>query len=77
MATRTKATQQDIPSELPKIGLFRINQLLPFIGISREKWRLLVKAGKAPKPVKLSKGCTVWKCEDVHRWIANPAGFTA
>jgi predicted DNA-binding transcriptional regulator AlpA len=30
-------------------------------------WRL-VKAGKFPKPIKLSEGCTVWRLEDVEAW---------
>lgn len=62
---------------LPTVGLFRWSQFSPFVGVSREKWRLMVKAGKAPSPVKLSHGCTVWKAEELHRWLADPVGFVA
>jgi predicted DNA-binding transcriptional regulator AlpA len=62
---------------LPQIGMSRWNQLRHFIPVGREKWRLLVLACKAPKPVKLSERCTMYPNVEVHRWIADPANYQA
>ncbi|ABI55992.1 helix-turn-helix transcriptional regulator [Alkalilimnicola ehrlichii] len=36
-------------------------------------WRW-VAAGRFPKPVKLSPGCTRWKLSDLEQWEAEQAG---
>ena len=30
-----------------------------------------VKAGKFPKPIKLSKNCTAWKAADIEAWAQD------
>ncbi|MFO7582920.1 helix-turn-helix transcriptional regulator [Guyparkeria sp.] len=35
---------------------------------SRATWWRLVRAGKAPQPVKLSPGCTRWRVADLEAW---------
>jgi predicted DNA-binding transcriptional regulator AlpA len=36
-------------------------------------WRL-AKAGKFPKPFKLSPGITVWDADEIDQWIAQQRG---
>ncbi len=62
---------------LPTVGMCRWDTLSQFVPISRESWRKLVNAGKAPKPVKLSERCTMYPNAEVHRWLADPAGYRA
>jgi len=62
---------------LPMTGVSRYGQLAPFISLSREKWRQLVLAGKAPQPIRMGARCTVYKNSDVHAWLADPIGYRA
>lgn len=62
---------------LPTVGMCRWGTLSQFVPISRESWRKLVNSGKAPKPVKLSERCTMYPNAEVHRWLADPAGYQA
>jgi len=75
MASNAKPNQA--PQTLPTIGLSRWEQLRHFIPVSRETWRQLVKAGKAPQPVRLTERCTMYDNGAVHRWLAAPADFNA
>jgi len=68
---------KDQPPTLPTVGMCRWDTLSQFVPISRESWRKLVNAGKAPKPVKLSERCTMYPNAEVHRWLADPAGYRA
>ncbi len=57
--------------KLPATGYIRIAYLVTFLTLSKPTiWRL-VKAGKFPKPIKLSEQCTAWKAEAVHEWLAS------
>lgn len=62
---------------LPAIGMSRWEQLRHFVPLSRESWRKLVNAGRAPKAVKLSARCTMYSNAEVHRWLTDPAGYAA
>jgi len=55
--------------ELPEAGLLRIKQVLRFIPVSRSSWWAGVKAGRYPKPLKLSERVTVWRASDVRLLI--------
>jgi prophage regulatory protein len=72
-----KANASPTPPTLPLVGMSRWEQLRHFIPVSRETWRQLVIAGKAPKPVRLSERCTMYDNVAVHRWLAAPAEFRA
>jgi len=50
---------------LPNEGLLRIKQVLQFIPVSKSAWWAGVKAGRFPKPFKLSERTTVWKTQDI------------
>ena len=77
MANKTNKPKQGktTPDALPKTGYSRWQQLEPFMPFSRETWRLLVQAGKAPKPTYLSKRCKIYPNSEVHRWFADPKNY--
>lgn len=52
-------------SELPQTGLLRVKQVLKFVPVSRSSWWAGVKAGRFPKPMKLSERVTVWRAADI------------
>lgn len=62
---------------LPTVGMCRWDTLSRFVPISRESWRKLVNAGKAPRPVRLTERCTMYSNAEVHRWLADPAAYRA
>ena len=54
---------------LPESGFVRQVQVLAFIPISKSTLWRRVQAGTFPKPLKLSERVTVWRAEDIGRWI--------
>ncbi|WP_244105260.1 helix-turn-helix transcriptional regulator [Burkholderia ambifaria] len=62
---------------LPRVGLSTLRQFLPFSPIGRETIRKLCIAGKFPPPIRMSKTCTFYRNEELHRWLADPLGYTA
>ena len=54
---------------LPETGFLRQPQVLTFIPISKSTLWRRVTEGTFPAPVKLSPRVTVWRAEDVRRWI--------
>ena len=84
MATKA-ATAQPIggahlsPSEsLPLDGFSRWNDLRAFVHFSRETLRKREIEGRFPKRVQLGSARSVgWKNRELHRWIADPAGYRA
>jgi len=65
------------PTVLPKDGVSRFNQLEPFLPFSKETWRKLVQAKKAPQPIKIGLRCTVYQNPEVHRWLSDPTNYRA
>ncbi|MFB9123311.1 AlpA family phage regulatory protein [Paraburkholderia dipogonis] len=63
------------PKSLPLNGFSRWHQLKPFLPLGRESWRKLSLEGRAPKRIQLGTRCTVWKNEEIHRWLADPLGY--
>lgn len=59
------ATQQ---SSLPLTQFYRLPALKEKLGISGSHIWGMVKAGKFPKPIKLSPNCTAWNAADIERW---------
>ncbi len=60
---------------LPFDGMSRWSQCKKFMPISREKWRQLIRDGKAPQPIRLGIRCTMWRNADLHDFLADPAGY--
>lgn len=68
-------TPKQHPDTLPISGYSRWSQLAPYMPFSRETWRLMVKAGTAPRAHALTKRCKVYKNADVHQWFADPKNY--
>ena len=54
---------------LPDTGFLRQSQVLRFVPISKSTLWRRVRARTFPEPVKLSERVTVWRAEDIRRWI--------
>lgn len=61
---------------LPETGFVRLPIVLAVFPVSRSKWWAMVKAGRAPAPVKLSERTTAWRVEDI-RALIESAGKAA
>jgi predicted DNA-binding transcriptional regulator AlpA len=55
--------------DIPETGFLRLPQVLSVIPLCKTSWWNGVKAGRFPKPVKLSKRCTAWRAEDIRELI--------
>jgi len=72
------ATPVTPPSKtLPVDGMSRWNQIAQFSPFSREKFRQLVNAGKAPPAVRLSQRCTAYSNRELHKFFADPLNYSA
>jgi len=60
---------------LPKIGMSRFSSFKSYLPFSREKFRQLSKAGKAPQPIRMGSRLTMYSNKEIHRFIANPLGY--
>ncbi len=56
---------------LPETGFLRQPQVLAFVPISKSTLWRRIQARTFPEPVKLSVRVTVWRAEDIRRWIAQ------
>ncbi|MFL1732505.1 helix-turn-helix transcriptional regulator [Moraxella oculi] len=61
--------QSNSQTSLPKDGMSRLTQLLPFLPIGKSTVWKWVKDGKFPQPIKLSPTVTVWRNSDIHQWL--------
>lgn len=59
---------------LPLTGFLRQPQVLVFVPISKSTLWRRIQAQTFPAPVKLSERVTVWRTEDIRRWIAEQGG---
>lgn len=62
---------------LPETGFLRQPQVLAFVPISKSTLWRRIQSRSFPAPVKLSVRVTVWRAEDVRRWIAEQGGGSA
>jgi len=59
-------------THLDEDRFLRLNQIVPtLIPISKSTWWAGVRAGRFPKPVKLSSRVTVWRASDIRALIEN------
>ena len=68
-ATRAAAGAPASELKLPDTGFLRQPQVLAFVPISKSTLWRRVQARTFPEPVKLSVRVTVWRAEDIRRWI--------
>lgn len=67
--------KKEIQSVLPPDGMSRWRTLSPFIPFTRETFRKLVLAGKAPQPIKFGTRCTYWKNDEILEYLADIPGY--
>lgn len=58
---------------LPLVGHSRWSQIAPFVGVCRETWRQMYRSGRAPRPIRLSSRVTVWRNDEIHRYLCDPS----
>jgi len=77
--TKTKAKKEKRPKilikDLPLIGMSRFNQFESLLPFSREKFRQLSKAGKAPMGIRLGCRMTAYKNAELHKFLENITGY--
>lgn len=56
---------------LPETGFVRQKQVLRLVPFSKSTLWRRVKKKLFPQPIKLSVGITVWRVEDIRRWISQ------
>ena len=66
-----------IPRTLPAIGKSRWKDIEEFCPFSREKFRQLSKAGRAPQPERMGIRITYYCNKELHRWLADPLNYRA
>ena len=76
-ANEIKMKNKPVNKELPTDGMSRYTGIKPFIPVSREKWRTLVRDGKAPQPITLSSRCVMYRNSDIHEWLKDPLNYRA
>ncbi|MFM0130044.1 helix-turn-helix transcriptional regulator [Paraburkholderia sediminicola] len=62
---------------LPHTGFTRWSDLKRFVPLSRETVRLRELAGRFPRRVLLTERTAAWRNEEIHEWLADPAGYMA
>lgn len=66
--------------QLPEIGYLRLNQIIgddthpPIIPVGKTTWYAWIKAGKAPKGIKLSERTTAWTVESIRALVESMSG---
>ena len=61
-ASRSKKTRQTEETFYP-----------PLVPVSKTTWWQMVKDGRAPKSLKISERCTVWKVDEIREYIDKAA----
>lgn len=56
---------------LPETGFLRQPQVLAFVPISKSTLWRRIQARTFPEPLKLSPRVTVWRAEDIRKWISK------
>jgi prophage regulatory protein len=67
-------TATDSVHSLPKEGFVRLAVILGPAGpipVAKSTWWAGVKSGRFPAPVKLGKGITAWRVDDIRALIAE------
>lgn len=68
---------QTVAPTLPKIGKSRWAKIRPFSPVSKETFRKLSKAGKAPKAERFGCRMTYFDNGELHKWLADPINYRA
>lgn len=67
--------------ELPRQGLARLEQIIgdptadppirPVIPVSKSTWWSGIRSGCFPPPIKVTRGVSAWRWEDIHRLLES------
>lgn len=76
MANSQTLMELQLPT-LPIIGMSRFKQISPFLPISRESFRKLVRQGRAPQPHYLGSRCAMYSNVEIHKFLADPSNYIA
>ena len=71
------STAQTERTILPKDGMSRFKQFQTFLPVSRETWRKLVNAKKAPQPIRMGARCNLYKNSELHAFLNDPLNYKA
>lgn len=74
MTAPTSGTAPEATLRLPETGFLRQPQVLSLVPFSKSTLWRRIQAKTFPHPVKLSERITVWRAEDIRRWIAEQGG---
>ncbi|WP_114814595.1 helix-turn-helix transcriptional regulator [Paraburkholderia kururiensis] len=77
-ATNTQLDGGAHPASIPLDGFSNWKSVQIFTGNRSREWvRLQEKAGRFPRRVRLTQRTTLWPNRELHRWAADPIGYTA
>ena len=62
---------------LPDCGFVRWKQLQHLLPFSREYWRQLILAGRAPTPIKHGNRCVMFRVEDIREFLNDINNYKA
>lgn len=71
LKTNQKDATASKPLYLPRDGMSRLKDILPFLPFKKSKLYTLLDEGNFPKPYKLSGNCVAWKNADIHAYLDN------
>lgn len=57
--------------KLPETGFLRLKQILQFIPVGETTWRVGVKEGVFPNPVKMGDRVNLWRVQDIKDLIKS------
>ena len=70
MPKKPKKSSQSVGNTvLPETGFLRLSRVLAIYPVSKSTWWQMVREGKAPAPVKLSRRCVAWRAMDIRALI--------
>ena len=74
---QSKPQSRPTQETLPQIGMSRWSQIKTFIPFSKEKFRQLSLAKKAPQPIRMGIRCSFYRNEEILRFLNDPLNYKA
>lgn len=69
----TAQSEDSVPSAFLRQSTL-LQNYVPFSAATL--WRL-VKAGRFPRPIKVTNQITAWRCSDIEDWVKDPEAYIA
>lgn len=77
MSQNVRVVEVPQPPTLPYVGKSRWSQVKPFSPICLGTFLKLSKEGRAPQPERLGCRAVFFDNAELHKWLADPAGYVA